>query len=91
VPLVFLPFTFSGAAEGLAWAASGPDGAVWGPACEFESEAPTSDAGEEVALRKTFKIGCMDFGDRAFIDDAVGDQFAGDQFPEPRGGVRVEL
>ena len=73
--------------EGLTRAAPGPEAGGRWDSCELESETPAANAREEMTLSKNCKIGCIDFGDRAFIDDAVGDQFAGDQFPEPRGGV----
>lgn len=91
VALVSLSELEADVGKGLTRAGAGPHGTVFGPSGKLEGEGPPRNPAEEVCLRKTFKIGCMDFGDGSFIDDAVGDQFAGDQFPEPRGGVGVEL
>jgi hypothetical protein len=43
--------------EGLAGAASGPDGSIIGPTGEAECEGPSADAGEEMTLRVTGQVG----------------------------------
>ncbi len=91
VPFVFFTETFARDAERLTRAASGPDGSVCWPSGKLEGKGPAANAREEMTLSINCEIGCIDFGDGAFIDDAVGDQFAGDQFPEPRGHARVVL
>jgi hypothetical protein len=50
VAVVFDALPLPGCGERLAWAASGPDGAVIGPSCETEGVAPDPDACKEMAL-----------------------------------------
>ena len=54
--LVLDASSFTGCAERLTWAASGPDGAVVGPSCQSKSEGPSADAGEEVDLGVSFEV-----------------------------------
>lgn len=57
VPFVAGALLLSGCAEWLAGAASGPDGPVVRPSGEAQGVTPHPDAGEEVALRVSDKIG----------------------------------
>jgi hypothetical protein len=50
VALVFDALALTGGAEGLAGAASGPDGLGVIPSGEAEGTGPNADPGEEVAL-----------------------------------------
>jgi len=56
VALVGKSGSLSGGAEGLAWARSGPDGAVVGPPGEAEGVGPSGDACEEMALDEAAQV-----------------------------------
>jgi hypothetical protein len=62
MPLVGCSLSFAGDAEGLAGAASGPDGLVVRPSCELKRPAPASDSCEKVTLRVVFKIHWLNIG-----------------------------
>jgi hypothetical protein len=58
---IFDPFAFSGIAERLAGARACPNRSRFGPPCKSEGEAPSADAGEEVALSVSIKFMRLDF------------------------------
>jgi len=57
VALVLNSTTLTGCAEGLAGAACGPDWPGIRPSGEAQGVAPDPDAGEEVALGESGKVG----------------------------------
>jgi hypothetical protein len=78
-------------AEGLAWARTGPERAVIGPAGETGREAPAADAGEEVALRVAGQISGRDIRDRSGIN-VRGRKVPGvNEIAEPLCCIRVDL
>jgi hypothetical protein len=79
----------AGRREGLTGAASGPDFAVIRPSGESEREAPSPDAGEEMALSESSNIVGCDIGNGSFIDFAIGYQSCLDQFAQPGCGKRI--
>lgn len=56
--------------------------AIW-PSGEAEGIGPDSDAGEEMALSESNKVGCFDIADVSFIYLARGNDSGGDELPEP--------
>jgi hypothetical protein len=91
VARVCKPFTFSCGAEAGARATSRPNRSVIGPSGESDGVAPDSNAGEEMALGKTSKVGGFHFCDAALIHFSRCDDVAADQFAEPCGFVRVDF
>jgi hypothetical protein len=89
VPLVSKPAAFACRAERLAWAGSGPDFGRVGPSGFAQGEGPDADAGEEMALNKSGKVGRYDIFDAPLVDLARRDQAVGDQLAQPRRGKRV--
>jgi hypothetical protein len=71
VPLVSKPISFACRAERLAWAGSGPDRAVVGPAGGAKSPRPSSDAGEEVSLSVPCEVARRDINDGPIVDVTV--------------------
>ena len=60
--------SFSGCAEGLTRATSGPNGNIICPTGEPKRVRPAADSGEEVALPIAVQIGWCDFSDISFIN-----------------------
>jgi len=75
------PFAFTGNAEGLTWAASGPHGSVIRPPCAPESVGPDSDSREEVALGVTSKIRWVNIGNAPLVHVSGGDMSCLDKLP----------
>jgi hypothetical protein len=86
VPGVCGSRAFAGDAEGLAGAASGPDGLVIRPSCDLQGVAPASDSCEKVTLRVVFKIHWLNIGYRPFVHISVRNQFFFDQIAQPCSG-----
>jgi hypothetical protein len=63
VTVIFPAFLFSSTAERLAGAASCPDWLIFRPSGKLQSNRPTSDSGEEMALSKLSKFIWLDVGD----------------------------
>ena len=59
--------------EGLARAASGPDGAVIGPPGEAKGVGPGAEAGEGVELGSAHNVSCAELTDGSNIDTPTGD------------------
>ena len=91
VPLVIKPISFACRAERLAWAATGPDGAIIGPSSSPEGIGPDTNAGEEVALSKSMKVGWTDVSNISLIDFPVCNVAGLDEFAEPGGGLGVDF
>jgi hypothetical protein len=67
VPLISKPRAFACRAERLAGAGARPDGTVIGPSSTPQREAPSADAGEEVALGIRAEVIRCDIFDAAFV------------------------
>lgn len=83
VPLVENTASAACAAERLAGAGAGPDGAVCGPAGEIEGVVPSADAGEQVdsgRFAERFRVERADVG---FVDDAIGKLSGFDEGAQP--------
>jgi hypothetical protein len=91
VALVLDAPALSGCAEGLAWAACGPDWPGIRPAGEAQGVAPDPDPGKEVALGEPGKVARLDIYDAPFVDLPVGNEPDGDQVPQPLRRERVDL
>ena len=68
VPIVILGFALACDAERLARRGAVPQLAVVGPSCESGGERPSADAGEEMALGVTGKIGRCHIHDGTLIN-----------------------
>jgi hypothetical protein len=77
--------------ERLARARSGPDRTILGPSGQGKRVRPSSDPGEEVALNKPGKVGCVHVGDAAVIHLSRRDEAGRHQVPQPGGGEPVVL
>ena len=84
-------FAFAGGAERLAGATSCPNRSVIGPSGEPQGEAPSADAGEEVALRVPAQIIGTHVDDGALVNVSGRDVPGGDEVAEPLRGIRVDL
>ena len=91
MPLVSKPSAFACRAERLAWAGSGPDGSVVGPAGVAQSVAPDADAGEEMALREASKISGRNILDTPCVNDTGGYVALLYKFAQPLGRELVEF
>nr|WP_236672118.1 hypothetical protein [Croceicoccus sp. YJ47] len=91
VPLVSNPFSCACRAERLAWAGSGPDGAVVAPSCASKGVGPYADSSEEMALNKSGEVVRSYVTNIPFIDDAGGNVASGDKVAQPLGGNGVDL
>ena len=81
----------TGAGERLAWAASGPDGAVVGPPGEAKGVGPGAEAGEGVKLGSAHNVICAELTDGTNIDTPAGDVPGVGEVAEPRRGVGLDL
>jgi hypothetical protein len=84
VPLVSKPKAFACAAERLARAGPGVDGAIVRPSGEAERVSPQSDTGEEMALREAREVGSADIPDVALIDMSIWNKAGCNEVAEPR-------
>jgi hypothetical protein len=91
VTLIFDAFAFARRREGLAGATSGPEGLVVGPSGEASCEAPPADAGEEMALVVALEVVGSDIDNAPFVNIAGRYVPCGDQVPQPRSRIGVEL
>jgi hypothetical protein len=91
VPLVSKPAAFACLAERLAWAGSGPDRPIVGPAGPAEREAPKPDAGEEMALGVASQIVGADVPDVPCIDVSGSNQSICDEGAQPFRRKRIAL
>ena len=91
VALVVCAAALSNPAKRLAWAASGPYGALVGPSCKPERERPSANAGEEVALIKPSKVICSHISNVSLINIAGSNRARSYQVPEPARSKRVVL
>jgi hypothetical protein len=89
--VVDVPSAFSVNGERLTRAASGPDFSVFRPAGKPERKTPSSNPGEEMALRKSGEVIGFDQFDTSFINMSFGYLTGGNQVPQPLRCVRVEL
>lgn len=78
---VFLSFAFTGVAEGLAWAGTGPAWAF--ESGEIEGETPSSNPGEEMTLSKAKAILWREVSNAAFVNVSIRYESLLDEFPEP--------
>jgi len=83
--------SFTGGGEGLTGAGAGPNRSIITPSCASEGVAPDPDSGEEMALGVTPKIRRLNIDNGSFIHIPWGDMPLLDEFPQPRGGFRVNL
>lgn len=91
VPLVNKPIASACRGERLARATPGPDGAVIGPSSKSESERPSADPGEEMALGVTMQFIGSDVPYVAPIDHASRDLTLSDEFFQPVSRLVVDL
>lgn len=84
-------FTFPGGAERLTGTGTCPDRPVVGPPGEPEREAPSADAGEEVALGEASEVFGLNIGYGPLVYFTRRDMPASDQFTQPSRGLRIEL
>lgn len=66
-----------------AWAGSGPDGSIVGPACFPQRIAPDADACEEMTLREPSEVAGLNVEDASVVNFSWGDEVALDEFLEP--------
>jgi hypothetical protein len=91
VPFVLLTSAAAGVRKRLTGATSCPNWKVVWNAGEPEGERPARNSGEEMALPVSAEVPRFDINDAPFVHDAGGDVPSPDQFPKPRGGLRVVL
>lgn len=91
VPFVGGSPTFSGDGERLAGAASGPHRAINWPSREGKCVRPPTDPGEKVALGIGGEVMGSNIRDASFVHVTGRDEPGLDEFPQPRGGLRVVL
>jgi hypothetical protein len=78
-------------AEGLARAASGPEGLVVRPSSQSSCEGPSTDPREKMALREFSELIGLHLLDASLVDDA-GRNVAGiNQVSQPLGCIRVNF
>jgi hypothetical protein len=85
------PPRFSRTTEGLARTTTRPNRSVIGPSGESEGEAPSADAGEEMALGVASEVVGSHIGDRSCINVTFRYLPSFNQFPQPCSGERVEF
>lgn len=91
VALVVEAEALTGAGEGLAGTASGPDGPVVRPPSKAESVGPGPDAGEGVELHGIREVRRCDVRDAGGIDGSRSDVPGGGEVAEPLGGEGFDL
>jgi hypothetical protein len=91
VPRVIESAARSGIAEGLAWAAAGPDWLVIGPSGETQRSAPSTDPRKEVALVESVKVVWRHLLDAPLIDHPRRYQPFPHQLSQPRRRTPVVL
>lgn len=91
VPFVVDSCLFAGSAEGLAWAASGPDWPVVRPSGVAQGMGPDADPGEEVALGEFKQVVGSHIGDAPLIYDAISEVAGSYQVAQPLSCIRVDL
>jgi hypothetical protein len=91
MPLVGIPFSLSGCAEGLTGATPGPDGSVGWPPSELEGVGPSPDPGEEVAVLVCEEGIRSDVGDGSRVDGAIREYSLVAQLLEPCRTERVSV
>ena len=91
VPSVGVSFPLPGDGKRLTGTGSRPDRPIIGPTCQPKSERPATDSGEEMALVISGGGFGFDISNVPFVYVAGRDQIGGDQFPKPRGGLRIVL
>lgn len=87
VAVVVRPFPCTGATEGLAGAASGPNRDSCRPSSKLEREGPSADAGEEVALVESVKVSGLYVGNASFINCPFWYQVVPHESAQPQGRV----
>jgi hypothetical protein len=80
-----------GCAEWLAGATSCPNRSVVGPSCEAKGNAPSADAGEEMALSVTSQIVGLDQFDASLIHVPRRDVSRGNQVAQPLRCIWINL
>lgn len=91
VPLVIKPSSFACRAERLAWAGTGPDRALVGPAGAAQGVGPDSSSGEEVDLSISSKLIWSNVTDIPFVHDAWSDHAGLDGLADCLRGERINL
>jgi hypothetical protein len=91
VPLVSKPLSFACRAERLAWARTGPDRLIVGPASLAQGVGPYSSASEEVHLRIPGKLIWSNVTDIPLIDDAGRYGASGDGLADGLRGEWIDL
>jgi hypothetical protein len=74
VSFIFRTQCLSGSREGLAGATTCPNRSTIGPPCESKRVAPSTNAGEEVALRESSQVVWFNFFNAALIYFALCNQ-----------------
>jgi hypothetical protein len=83
VPLVSKPSSFACRAERLARTGTGPNRSIVGQPARRERKGPDADAGEEMALGESCKVGGVYILNAPFVDHARRDVAGGDQVAQP--------
>lgn len=91
MPFVLVGFALSCHAERLAGAASGPHWLVVRPAGEAQPEAPSADAGKEVALGIAGELGGLNKSNVSLIYVTWRDVAGSDEVPKPLSRIRVDF
>jgi hypothetical protein len=91
VALVIGCLAFAGGTEWLAGTGASPNRSAIGPSGESESDGPSADASEKVALGITSQIVWPHVGDASLVDFAWGDEPCADEIAEPLGGIGIDL
>lgn len=91
MPLVIGAFTFARDGKWLAGAGAGPEGCRAWDSREFESEGPSSNSGEEVALGITGEVFRLDIFDGPFVNVTVWNLSGSDRLANPGCRQRVDF
>src|SRR5690606_10203420 len=91
MPLIVLASLLSRDAERLAGRTSGPQLPVIRPSSKSGCIGPSADAGEEVALPVSGKVGGLDIDNASFIYVTFGDKSRVDEIAQPLRCIRVKF
>jgi len=91
VALVGVPLSLASARKRLTGTGACPDSSGVFESGPSQGERPSADSGEEMALGVTPKIRRLNIDNGSFIHIPWGDMPLLDEFPQPRGGFRVNL
>jgi hypothetical protein len=91
VSFVGMAFPLASARKRLTWTGASPDGLVVGPSGKAKGEAPSADAGEEMALGVADEVVRPDIDDAPVVNVARRDQAGQDEVAQPLSRIRIKL